>query len=456
MQLRISQAIWNQLTADLFQRKDVETAGLLFGEAVTTNGNVIVVRQAMALPEWAYNIRKIDQISIDPVALNKLIRPARDNGWSVVTIHTHPGAAEPWFSTADDAGDSRLMPSLRCQIPGAVHGSIVVVDTGDVVARVFDERGSSRDLELHTVGKTLRSMYNGEHRDEPWFSRQQLALGKQGQSLLRRLRVAVIGLGGIGSLVSMQLAHLGVGELVLIDGDLVEASNLSRVVGGLPSDAGQSFKVDVAARYALSLGFSRVEVHREFLGAAHEPYLASCDVIISCVDMHTPRAILNRLSYRCLVPVIDLGTVFRVGPDGGITGEAGRVVVIGPERPCLSCWGHIDAHALRIEALSAEQREGEERLGYIQGAFEPQPSVIAFNTAVAGAGIVELMRLVTAFAGAENPPNRMAFSFTEGTVRRNTLSRNSECRICGGSHALAPAASTQKEPREEREHSEFE
>lgn len=94
-------------------------------------------------------------------------------------------------------------------------------------------------------------------------------------------------------------------------------------------------------------------------------------------------------------------------------------------------WGHLDAHALRIEALSDADRETEIRAGYIEGAEEAQPSVVAFNTFVAGAGVGELVRLVTAFAGTATPPLRLAFSFTEGTVRRNTVSPNPRCAICG-------------------------
>lgn len=267
---------------------------------------------------------------------------------------------------------------------------------------------------------------------EPWFARQELALGARGQSDLRGIRAGVAGLGGIGSLVSLQLAHLGIGELVLLDGDTVDASNLSRVAGATRDDVGQTLKVEVAARYAEELGLvTRVERHSDFIGPQHTSLLASCDVIMSCVDLQTPRAMLNRVAYKWLVPVIDLGTAFRVDRAGAIVGDAGRVVIVGPGRPCLACWGHLDPHALRTEALSTEDRECGIRAGYIDGAVAAQPSVVAFNTFVAGAGVVELLRLVTAFAGVETPPNRLAFSFTEGTVRRNTLAPNQRCEICG-------------------------
>jgi hypothetical protein len=230
----------------------------------------------------------------------------------------------------------------------------------------------------------------------------------------------------------MQLAHLGIGEMVLIDGDIVEASNLSRVAGANEADVGCTYKVDVAARYAAALGFSRIETIPEFLGPQHEALLAGCDVVISCVDRQTPRALLNRVAYRYLVTVIDLGVAFRVNEEGTMIGDAGRVVILGPDRPCLACWGHLDPHALRIEALSPEERETGIQMGYIDGAVEVQPSVVAFNTFVAGAGAMELMRLVTGFAGTEHPPLRMEFSFSAGTVRRNTVARNAKCTICAG------------------------
>jgi hypothetical protein len=432
MKLRISEEHWGLLRMQLFARDDVETAGLLLVESIQTPvGTVGVVREAFALPDAAYAIRRRDQISIDPVALNRLTRPARDRGWGVFTIHTHPGASEAWFSHADNAGDARLMPSLACQMPHARHGSLVLVDSGHVVARSLEASGAMREVEVRVVGKTLSSPTTTTVRHEPWFARQALALGRSGQARLRQIRVGVVGLGGIGSVVAMQLAHLGVGELVLIDGDVVEPSNLSRIVGATQEDAGRTPKVEVAKRYAEALKLSRIEAYASYLDSNHESLLASCDVIFSCVDRQLPRALLNRISYRYLVPTIDLGTVFRVNESGAMISDAGRIVVIGPGRPCLSCWGHIDPHILRIESLAASDREALVREGYIEGAHEVQPSVIAFNTFVAGAGATEFMRIVTSFAGTQFPPNRMAFSFSEGTVKRNVLKSQCDCQICG-------------------------
>ena len=130
------------------------------------------------------------------------------------------------------------------------------------------------------------------------------------------------------------------------------------------------------------------------------------------------------------MPVIDLGTVFRVDSSGVVTGDGGRVVLVGPERPCMACWGMLDPQRLRVEQLSGEDRERGQAEGYVLGAELPQPAVISFNTTVAGAAVTELLRMVTGFAGSEEPPDRLSFSFSSGTARRTRLPAGTSCRIC--------------------------
>src|SRR5262249_4961979 len=152
-----------------------------------------------------------------------------------------------------------------------------------------------------------------------------------GQRALRRLHIGVVGLGGTGSLCIVQLAHLGVGTLTLVEGDLVERSNVSRVVGATARDTGMS-KLEVAARYIEQLGLGTcVRRLRGNLGReVNVEELSTCDVILSCVDRHTPRALLNRLAYEQLVPVIDMGSAFRVDHRGRIASAGGRVVLVAP------------------------------------------------------------------------------------------------------------------------------
>jgi hypothetical protein len=433
MKLRAMGSKWTPFIDALRLRTDVETAGVILAERLKGD-EVLLVRDMIEIPDEGYLIRRGDQIRLDPVTLNRIIRPARNAGLSVITVHTHPGATFPWFSEADDAGDSRLMPSLLNQMPGP-HGSMVIAgSTGLSIGRVWSEADGPSELKVRLVGSMFTSPSAAEKNDDDpsWFSRQRLALGEAGQEILRDLHIVIVGLGGTGSVAFCQLAHLGVRRITVVDGDKVEASNLSRILGATARDVEKTWKVDVAARYAEQLGLgTEVTCIRGHLGK--DVCLADiegCDIALSCVDRHLPRALLNRLSYEKGIPLIDMGSGFRVDPSGRITNGAGRVVIVGPSRPCLACWGHIDANRIRIESLSEHDRAKEIAEGYIQGADVPQPSVVAFNTAVAGAAVVELLRHVTGFSGTDNPPMRLSFDFETGTVRRNRLSSGVNCRIC--------------------------
>lgn len=433
MKLRVIESKWTSFIDALRLRTDVETAGIILAERLN-GGEVLLARHLIEVPDEGYLIRRGDQIRLDPVVLNRIIRPAREGGLSVITVHTHPHSTHPWFSDADNAGDSRLMPSLFNQMPGP-HGSMVIAgDTGIAIGRVWSEGAGPSVLNLGLIGNIIRSGASesraGSNPD--YFSRQELALGEAGQKALRELHVVIVGLGGTGSIVFCQLVHLGVRRITVIDGDKVESSNLSRILGATANDVGETWKVDVAARYAKQLGLdTEVTCIRGHLGQdVSSTDIEGCDIAFSCVDRHLPRALLNRLSYEKAIPLIDMGSAFRVDASGRVTDGAGRVVVIGPGRPCLACWGHINPDRIRIESLSEHDRRKEEAEGYIQGADVPQPSVIAFNTAVAGAAVVELLRLVTGFAGADDPPMRLSFDFKTGSVRRNRLSTGAKCMIC--------------------------
>jgi molybdopterin/thiamine biosynthesis adenylyltransferase len=61
--------------------------------------------------------------------------------------------------------------------------------------------------------------------DRPRYDRQIRAFGVAGQNILKSLRVGIVGLGGTGSIVLQELAHLGVTDFLLLDPDVVEESN---------------------------------------------------------------------------------------------------------------------------------------------------------------------------------------------------------------------------------------
>lgn len=77
------------------------------------------------------------------------------------------------------------------------------------------------------------------------FSRTELLLGRNGMEALRRARVAVFGIGGVGGYTVEALARSGVGTLDLIDDDRVCLTNINRQIFATRKTVGQ-YKVDVA------------------------------------------------------------------------------------------------------------------------------------------------------------------------------------------------------------------
>jgi len=103
---------------------------------------------------------------------------------------------------------------------------------------------------------------------------------------LRKSRVLVVGLGGMGSWVLYQLLCLGVGNIYLIDGDRVELANLNRAILYTPQDVGE-YKVEAAIRVAKKFApTSKVEGHVGFLSSKDDlaAHLQDIDLVIGCAD----------------------------------------------------------------------------------------------------------------------------------------------------------------------------
>jgi len=84
------------------------------------------------------------------------------------------------------------------------------------------------------------------------FSRTELLIGKQGIEKLQKAKVAVFGIGGVGSYVVEGLARVGVGHLVIVDYDKYDITNINRQLGALHSTIGK-YKVDVMKERILDI-----------------------------------------------------------------------------------------------------------------------------------------------------------------------------------------------------------
>ena len=156
-------------------------------------------------------------------------------------------------------------------------------------------------------------------------------VGEGGQALLGNAKVVMLGAGGLGSPAALYLAAAGVGQLTLIDDDVVERSNLHRQV--LHADARVGMAKTDSARMALLALNPRINVitHFERLQADNvERLLAGHDLLIDGADNFPARYLLTAASIRLKLPMIY----------GAVERFSGQLSVFDPRRddsPCYRC-----------------------------------------------------------------------------------------------------------------------
>ena len=169
-----------------------------------------------------------------------------------------------------------------------------------------------------------------ERERERYSSQMLLAeVGEEGQARLKSARVAVAGVGGLGSAAAIFLTAAGVGYLRIIDHDKVSISDLNRQVLYTNKDLGRS-KVDAARERLTSLN---PEVNIEAIGdditsGSVTKLVAGCDLIVDGMDSLPARYVLNHASVQLGIPLFH----------GAVYGFEGRAMTVIPGKtPCLKC-----------------------------------------------------------------------------------------------------------------------
>jgi len=161
---------------------------------------------------------------------------------------------------------------------------------------------------------------------------RQLRLDGWRQERLQNARVAVVGVGALGCEIAKNLVLMGVGELLLVDSDYVELSNLSRQMLFTDSDIGAPKSITAKARLEkmnpdVSITAFQTDV-RKLPSTAFE----NLDVLLSCVDNWPSRRWLNSLAVEIGKPLVD------VSMDGFYANVQN---VIPGKTACIECHGEI-------------------------------------------------------------------------------------------------------------------
>ena len=132
--------------------------------------------------------------------------------------------------------------------------------------------------------------------DLSWLSRTELLIGKSKLDKLQQAHVLVVGMGGVGSFAAEFICRAGVGEMTIVDGDVVEPSNRNRQLPALASTHGQA-KVDIMGKRLLAINPDlKLHVRHEFITPDTADALLNShyDYIVDAIDSMTPKITLIR------------------------------------------------------------------------------------------------------------------------------------------------------------------
>lgn len=149
------------------------------------------------------------------------------------------------------------------------------------------------------------------------FSRTELLIGKKGVEKLNNSKVAVFGIGGVGSFTVEALARAGIGRFVLVDNDKIAMTNLNRQLIATRKTIGR-YKSDVAKERILEINpEAEVEVYQEFFLTNSKSNIIKTDLsyVVDCVDTVTAKIEIITKCKEFNIPVISsMGTGNKLEP----------------------------------------------------------------------------------------------------------------------------------------------
>ena len=237
------------------------------------------------------------------------------------------------------------------------------------------------------------------------YSRQVMLeeIGYQGQLKLKKSKVCVVGVGGLGNPITARLAAMGVGKIRIVDRDVIELSNLHRQTMFNEDDVGQ-VKVETAAKKLRKLN---PDIIIEELPVSINDYTAfdavdGCDVVIDALDSVNARYSLNKACIEKKIP-------FVTGAAVGVTGQS--FTILPNESACYHCL----FPALDEDSMPTCSIEGV------------HPSILSI---IGGIEVSEAVKIIT----GKEPSLRdkvlhvdlenLIFNFTK-------VSKVEECSVCG-------------------------
>lgn len=246
---------------------------------------------------------------------------------------------------------------------------------------------------------------------------RQSFLGVNSQQTIATSTIGIVGLCGGGSHVAQQLAHIGIGKLLVSDFDKVDTSNLNRMIGSRPEDAeNNALKTDVIERMAGEINPSVDVIKLNGLWQEHEIKLRSCDVIVGCVDKYAERDGLERFCRRYKIPYVDIGMDVHIVETG--YSISGQIILSVSGGPCMRCLGFLTDAKLALEQGHYGEAGGK-------------PQVVWPNGVLASIAVGQVMGMLLPWNTEVKPSEMIEYDGNRQTVRASSkleYLRHQQCK----------------------------
>jgi hypothetical protein len=410
--IRIPQKLYDNIYADLLRQHKFasERVGFTFSKTkILDNGEIIIcMNEYTPIGEGNYINNPSVGAMFDSLSITDAIGYGRKNRKGVFHTHLHElSTGNPEFSSTDLEHLPPIVESANRIAKGQIHGLLLLSQsTLNALVWIPEEDNYRKADQISIVGATLKLSFPSNPLKLQKLERynRQSFLGKYSEAIFSRIRVGVVGLGGGGSHIVQQLAHLGIKHYALFDDDIVDESNLNRLVGGtlLDFENGVS-KFDIAKRTIESLHSDACIRGGKIKWELDADAVDSCDIIIGSLDTLYVRRDLEAESRRYIIPVIDIGMGID-RPKHEAASIYGQVHLSVPGECCLVCRGFLNQDDLTKEA---------ERYGEDGG----RPQVVWSNGVLASNAIGLLAEVITNWTKMNNKLQHLTYEGNYHTMK---------------------------------------
>lgn len=399
--LRLPNSLRANLQADIARRHDFAFERVAFCSLRVGNlGNeptIVLAGDPIAVPDEQYVRDPVAGARIDSSAIRAAMQRVLDTRLGAMHVHVHDFPGQVEFSKLDMREIPRLVQSLRHVNSDIPHGMLVLGPDSARAAFLLPGRDQLVFADkISFVGTPTRLVSVASRGGGQVFSRQTF-LGPTSEQAITTATVGVIGLGGGGSHLVQQLAHIGFRNFVLYDEQTIDETNLNRLVGATAADvAAATRKVDIASRVIRSVTPDASVQSVASRWQDSPSALRGCDVVFGAVDGFDERRQLETTCRRYLIPLIDIGMDVQPPQGGQPFRMAGQVILSVPNMPCMQCLGFLN-----------ERNLGQEARRY--GAAGPRPQVVWSNGVLASAAVGIGVDLLTNWSGRLTGPAYLSY-----------------------------------------------